>query len=70
MDPWPTSPPDLVDRFRFEPMPGRAMREYVVLPPEVAADADATRQWIERAADYVRTLPPKKPRPKRKRQAR
>ena len=45
----------------FEPMPGRPMREYVALPPEVFADVDATRQWIQRAAAYVRTLPPKAP---------
>ncbi len=45
----------------FEPMPGRPMKEYVALPPEVAADAVATRAWIERAAAYVRTLPPKAP---------
>lgn len=43
----------------FEPMPGRPMREYVALPPEVADDVDAARGWIERAASYVRTLPPK-----------
>ena len=45
----------------FEPMPGRPMREYVALPADVFADADATRSWIERAAAYVRTLPPKEP---------
>ena len=44
---------------RFEPMPGRPMREYVALPPEVAADVDAMRHWVERAAAHVRTLPPK-----------
>lgn len=51
----------------FEPMPGRPMREYVALPPEVAADVDATRAWIERAAAHVRTLPPKAPKARRKR---
>ena len=45
----------------FEPMPGRPMKEYVALPPDVAADVDATREWIERAAVYVRTMPPKAP---------
>jgi TfoX/Sxy family transcriptional regulator of competence genes len=49
----------------FEPMPGRPMREYVALPPEVIADVAATRGWIERAAAYVRTLPPKEAKPKR-----
>ena len=45
----------------FEPMPGRPMREYVAMPPEVAADVDAMRRWIKRAAAHVRTLPPKAP---------
>ena len=45
----------------FEPMPGRPMKEYVALPPDVADDVDATREWVERAAVYVRTLPPKAP---------
>ena len=45
----------------FEPMPGRPMRGYLALPPEVAEDPDAAREWVERAAAYVRTLPPKTP---------
>ena len=45
----------------FEPLPGRPMREYVALPPEVVEDVEATRAWVERAAAYVRTLPPKVP---------
>jgi TfoX/Sxy family transcriptional regulator of competence genes len=51
----------------FEPMPGRPMREYVALPNEVFADVDAARRWIERAAAYVRTLPPKEAKPKKRR---
>ena len=50
----------------FEPMPGRPMREYVAMPPEVAGDVDAMRRWIERAAVHVRTLPPKAPKPPKK----
>lgn len=46
---------------QFEPMPGRRMREYVVLPPDVAANPEEARAWVERAATYVRTLPPKQP---------
>ena len=45
----------------FEPMPGRPMREYVALPAAVIADVGAAREWIERAAEYARTLPPKAP---------
>jgi len=44
----------------FEPMPGRPMKEYVVLPDRLLKDAPATRAWIERSMGYVRGLPPKK----------
>ena len=54
----------------FEPMPGRPMREYVAMPPEVAADVAAMRRWIERAAAHVRTLPPKAPKAPKKAKAR
>ena len=49
----------------FEPMAGRPMREYVALPSSIANDPDAAREWVERAADYVRTLPPKVPKPRK-----
>ena len=49
----------------FEPMPGRPMRGYAALPVDVAADPDRARDWVERAAAYVRTLPPKSPKPKK-----
>jgi TfoX/Sxy family transcriptional regulator of competence genes len=44
---------------QFEPMAGRPMRGYVVLPADVAEDPSQARSWVERAATYVRTLPPK-----------
>ena len=64
---------DLAERLAegwmaFEPMPGRPMRGYVMLPPQVVADVGAARGWVERAAAFVRTLPPKagrKPRAKK-----
>lgn len=49
----------------FEPMAGRPMREYAVLPDEVTADSRRAREWVERAAAYVRTLPPKTAKPAR-----
>jgi TfoX/Sxy family transcriptional regulator of competence genes len=49
----------------FSPMPGRPMREYLALPEGVAADLQAARSWVERAAAYGRTLPPKPPRKSR-----
>ncbi len=43
----------------FEPMPGRPMRGYAVLPAAVAADADAAAAWVDRALEHVAGLPPK-----------
>jgi len=43
----------------FEPMPGRPMREYVVLPAEMWSDTDARREWIRRSMAYAAQLPPK-----------
>lgn len=45
----------------FEPMPGRAMTGYTVLPPAVIADDAEIRRWVERAIEYGATLPPKVP---------
>jgi len=50
----------------FEPMPGRPMTGYLTVPSDVAADADQLRGWVERAADYVRTLPPKEPKSRKR----
>jgi TfoX/Sxy family transcriptional regulator of competence genes len=49
----------------FEPMQGRPMRGYLLLPNEVAADEARAREWVERAAEYVRALPPKARKPRR-----
>jgi TfoX/Sxy family transcriptional regulator of competence genes len=43
----------------FEPMPGRPMKEYVVLPRGVLDDAAATAEWVRRGAEYAASLPPK-----------
>jgi TfoX/Sxy family transcriptional regulator of competence genes len=43
----------------FEPMPGRSMGGYVVLPPSIVAEDDAVRSWVERAIERARSLPPK-----------
>ena len=44
---------------RFEPMPGRPMKEYVVLPAAILGDPAALDGWVDRAVAFVRTLPPK-----------
>ena len=43
----------------FEPMAGRPMREYVVLPPSVVADLAALREWLDRGFQFASAMPPK-----------
>jgi TfoX/Sxy family transcriptional regulator of competence genes len=43
----------------FEPMPGRTMREYVVVPRAMHADAAALDRWIAKAVAYAGGLPAK-----------
>ena len=47
----------------FEPMPGRPMREYVVVPPALLSDLEAIRSWAARALEYGASLPDKKKKP-------
>ena len=49
----------------FAPMPGRPMKEYVVLPPSMLEDEEAVQAWLAKALAYARTLPPKTPKKKR-----
>ncbi len=43
----------------FMPMPGRAMRGYVVLPRSLHNRQAELNVWIERALKHTATLPPK-----------
>jgi TfoX/Sxy family transcriptional regulator of competence genes len=43
----------------FEPMPGRPMREYVAVPPQVMADKQKLASWVSRALDFGASLKPK-----------
>ena len=49
----------------FEPMPGRAMREYVVLPSPILNSSKELGGWLRKAEAYVGSLPPKAHKPKR-----
>ena len=51
---------------RFEPMPGRPMREYVVLPEAWRDDSKRVREWAARALDHADELPPKQPKKSQK----
>ena len=48
----------------FEPMAGRAMKDYVVLPESVVANTEAANEWIEKAYKFTAMLPEKKPKAK------
>ena len=49
----------------FEPMPGRPMREYVVLPDAWREDSKRVREWAARSLDHANELPPKQPKKKK-----
>jgi TfoX/Sxy family transcriptional regulator of competence genes len=50
----------------FEPMPGRPMKGFVVLPPQVVAEPERARAWVERALAHALSLPPKEPKARTK----
>ena len=45
----------------FEPMPGRFMKEYVALPEALGKHEAMFQEWLGRAYRYARSLPPKEP---------
>lgn len=47
----------------FEPLKGRIMKEYVVLPKSLYSDKDAFREWLIRSHAFALSIPPK---PKKK----
>lgn len=52
----------------FEPMPGRPMKEYVLLPPAWRSAPDGDERaaaWVQRSLDHTLTLPPKEPKKRR-----
>ena len=53
----------------FEPMPGRPMREYVVVPPPILKSATQLSNWLEKALTYTRSLPRKAPKTRKPRAA-
>ena len=47
----------------FEPMPGRPMREYVVIPETIVARPAELKSWAAKALRYGESLPAKKKKP-------
>ena len=59
-------PDDEIDAARaggagsFEPMPGKPMKSFVVIPAGDVADDAAIAAWVERGLAHARSMPPKK----------
>jgi hypothetical protein len=49
---------------QFEPMPGRPMTGFTLMPQSVVDDDDEIHAWVGRAVRFGTTLPPKVPKPK------
>ena len=53
---------EIIGRFGakpFEPMPGRLMREYVIVPESFLKAPEKLAEWIKKSFDYAKSLPPK-----------
>ena len=50
----------------FEPMTGRLMREYIVLPLRRSQSGGALAAWLQRGLSYAASLPAKAKKPSRK----
>lgn len=50
----------------FEPMKGRTMKEYVVIPPGLYENEEAFKPWVERSMGYAKSLPQKTVKAKKK----
>jgi TfoX/Sxy family transcriptional regulator of competence genes len=51
---------------RFEPMPGRPMKEYVRVPPALLGDRHALAGWVRRSFAYAASLPAKARAPRKR----
>lgn len=49
----------------FEPLKGRVMREYMVVPGSLISDKETFGLWLEKAHSYAASLPPKVKKPKK-----
>lgn len=45
----------------FEPLKGRVMKEYVVIPEEIYRNPALLREWLKRGYDFAGSLAPKPP---------
>ncbi len=50
----------------FEPMPGRKMREYIVVPEKLLTNVTTLKAWCKKSYEYTSKLKPKEKKTKRK----
>ena len=50
----------------FEPMPGRKMRDYIVVPEKLFMNVTTLKAWCEKSYEYASKLKPKEKKAKRK----
>ena len=55
-----------VNSQRWEPIPGRPMREYVVVPAPLIEAPDQLSLWLDKSIAYAQSLPPKAAKTKKK----
>jgi hypothetical protein len=53
----------------FEPMPGRAMKDYVTLPDGWRSRRDRAESWVDRSFGFASAMPPKEPKPSKKKKS-
>jgi TfoX/Sxy family transcriptional regulator of competence genes len=49
----------------FEPVAGRQMKEYVVLPEPVYSDSEIFEKWLDRSYIFTKSLVPREPKKKK-----
>ena len=55
---------------RFEPMPGRPMTGYVLVPDKIIADRDALAGWMREALTFAAGMPAREKKPRKSRATR
>lgn len=50
----------------FEPMPGRKMREYIVVPENLLTNISSLKTWCEKSYEYASKLKPKETKAKKR----
>ena len=50
----------------FEPMPGRKMREYIVVPEKLLTNVTTLKAWCEKSYEYASKLKPKERKQKKR----